>query len=176
MGLFSRKPKPLNINPDISAENKRKMRGLFDAVVEDGSTYRILYAGTSNSTFSRGLVYDTRTTTFHYLIVGYRESDFCVVVIEIDREIENHGAASFIRIEEIQATNYYPKLCQAWLIYKKGHEEYGVKLEIGDCSADSMYGMRNIDQHEEREDFLNFLERYTEALRVKGFRIKPWKR
>ncbi len=51
-----------------------------------------------------------------------------------------------------------------------------MKLEIKDCSATSMYGMRNIDQREEREDFLNFLEKYTDALREKGFKIKPWKR
>lgn len=176
MGLFSKKPKQLNIDPDISAKNKRKMRELFDSLVEDGNTYRIIHAGTSESTFSRGLVYNTRTTTFHCLIVGYRESDFRVAVIEIDREIEGHGIPTFVEIEEIESTNYYPKLHQAWLIYKKGHEDYGVKLEIGDCSANSTYGMRNIDQHEEREDFLNFLERYTDALRAKGFKIKPWKR
>lgn len=176
MGLFSKKPKPLSIDPDISAENKRKMREMFNELVEDGDSYHVIYAGTSDSTFSRGLVYDTTTTTFHYLIVGYRESDFRVAVIEIGREIKSHGTPCFVEIDEIRETNYYPKLYQAWLIYKKGHEQYGVKLEIGDCSANSAYGMRNIDQHEEREDFLNFLEKYTDALRAKGFKIKAWKR
>lgn len=176
MGLFSKKPKALNIDPNISASNKRKMREMFHELVEDGDTYHVIYAGTSDSTFSRGLVVDTRTTTFHYLIVGYRESDFRVAVIEIDREIENHGTPCFVEIDEIASTSYYPKLYQAWLIYKKGSEKYGVKLEIGDCSADSLYGMRNIDQHEEREDFLNFLEKYTDALRSKGFKVKAWKR
>lgn len=176
MGLFSKKPKQLNIDPEISAKNKRKMREMFNGLVEDGDTYHVIYAGTSDSTFSRGLVVDTTTTTFHYLIVGYRESDFRVVIIEIDREIESHGTPCFVEIDEIASTNYYLKLCQAWLIYKKGHEGYGVKLEIGDCSANSVYGMRNIDQHEEREDFLNFLEKYTDALRARGFKVKGWKR
>lgn len=176
MGLFSKKPKPLHIDPAVSADKKRRMREMFNGLVEDGDTYRLIYAGTSDSTFSRGLVVDTTTTTFHYLIIGYRESDFRVAVIEIDREIENHGTPCFVEIDEIESTDYYRKLHQAWLIYKKGQEGYGIKMEIGDCSAESLYGMRNIDQKEEREDFLNFLEKYTDALRAKGYKMKAWKR
>ncbi len=176
MGLFSKKQKPLMINEQISAQKKQKMREIFNALEEDGDTYRILYAGTSDTYFSRGFYIDTRTTTFHNLIVGYRESDFRVVVIEIDREMENNGEPCYVEIEDMESTNYYPKLHQAWLIYKKGHGSYGVKLEIGDCPSNSMYGMRDIDQKEEREDFLNFLEKYTDALREKGFKIKQWKR
>lgn len=176
MGLFSKKPKPLNVVAEISVQNKQKMRAMFNSVVEDGDTYRIIYAGSSDASFSKGFYIDTMTTTFHYLIVGYRESDFRVVVMEIDREITRHGDPCYVEMKDIESTDYYPKLCQAWLIYKKGVGQYGVKLDIKDCSATSMYGMRNIDQREEREDFLNFLEKYTDALREKGFKIKPWKR
>ncbi len=175
MGLFSKKSKQIDIIPEASQENKRKMREMFDASVEDAGSYRILHAGSSDQTFTRGLVSDTRTTTFHQFILGYRESDYQVVILEIDPAIRQHGEPFYIAIDEIKETNYYPKYHQAWLIYRDG-PQYGVKLEIGDCSSTSAYGMRNVEQSKEREAFLDFLEKYTDELRRRGYKIKPWKR
>lgn len=175
MGLFSKKPKQVMIDHAASEENKRKMREIFDFAVEDAKSYQIIHASSSEQSFDKGFIFDTTTTTFHNFIIGYRESDFQVVVLEIDREIQKHGEPFYIKIDEIKETCYYPKLCQAWLIFKE-NSIYGVEMNISDGSSTSAYGMRNVDQAAEREAFLDFLEKYTNELRKKGYKIKPWKR
>ncbi len=175
MGLFSKKPKEIVIDLNASEENKRKMREMFSSVIEDADTYHIIHASNSDQTFDRGFFIDTRITTFHNFIMGYRESDFQVVLLEIDLEIKKHAEPFYVSINEIKETNYYPKLCQAWLIYKDG-PVYGIKMEIDDVSSTSKYGMHNISQSEEREDFLNFLEKYTDELQRRGFKFKRFKR
>lgn len=120
---------------------------------------------------------DTRITTFFHYIVGYRDDDYSVVVVEIDRDLTQFSEPNYIKMNEIKATNYYKKLYQAWFIYKDGvSTSHGVELIINDTPATSKFGIPNISQEFERENFLDFLERYTERLRQMGFKIKKWKR
>lgn len=176
MGLFSKKKERV-IDMEKSAENKKKLRALFNQAVEDGDTYKILYAGASESVIDRGLVVDTRISTFYNYVVGYREYDYNVAVVEVDRDMTMFSEPNYVRIDEIKETNYYKKICQAWFIYKdKASSRYGVKLEIDDQSSTSKFGIPNISQEFERENFLDFMERYTEHLRQMGFKIKKWTR
>lgn len=175
MGLFSKKAKTLVYDPQISEENKQKIRGLFNDAVEDGDTYELLYGTSSSAQIEKGFYIDKMTTTFYFYILGWRETDNCVAVVEIDSEATRHGEAFYITMDQIKATNYYPKQQQAWFIYKSG-SQYGSGFRISDCSAQTMYGLKHLCQAEERERFLDFFERYTEKLFQAGFKFKKWKR
>ena len=60
--------------------------------------------------------------------------------------------------------------------YKKGYESYGELLDIGDTSRKTLYGPKNINQPEEREKFLDFLEEFRSILEEKGYKLDKWKR
>lgn len=175
MGLFKKEAQP-GIDMEQSAANKKRFRELFNDAVPEGDTYNILYGSSSKSQINKGFVVDTRVTTFYYYILGYRESDNRVAVLQIDRDITQHSEPEFISIQEVKETSYYKKLHQIWFIYKDSNRGYGVGLNIGDGSATSLYGIRNVAQEAEREQFLDFFERYTEQLRQMGCKIKKWKR
>jgi len=173
MGLFFRK-KP-RYDEEISTENKKRLREIFNDAVPDGESYRILYAGATDQAFSRGLLADARATTFHNYIVGYRREDFEVVIVEIDRAMIQYAEPLYIDIDEIKETKYNRKIRQAWFVYKNG-PAYGIKIEINDSDADTRYMIPNLHQEKERELFLNFFERYTNILRKRGYTIPHWKR
>ncbi len=176
MGLFSSKPKKPKIDMVKCEANKKRLREIFNQVVEDGDSYKIIYAWAADSQYSSGILLDTRTTTYSNFVVGHRETDYKVVVIEIDMAMEQFGEPLYITMDEVIGTDYYRKIYQAWFIYAKNKGSYGVKLVISDNLAGSPYTVPNLEQSEEREQFLDFLERYSDKLREKGFKVIRWKR
>ena len=76
MGLFFKKTS--KFDEEISTENKKRLREIFNDAVSEGESYRILYAGATDQAFRKGLIADTKATTFHNYIVGYRREDFQV--------------------------------------------------------------------------------------------------
>ena len=173
MGLFFKKTS--KFDEEISTENKKRLREIFNDAVSEGESYRILYAGATDQAFRKGLIADTKATTFHNYIVGYRREDFQVVILEIDRAMIQYAEPLYIDIDEIKETNYYRKTRQAWFVYKNG-PAYGIKIEIGDSDANARYTIPNLHQEKERELFLNFFERYTNVLRKRAYSIDRWKR
>ena len=173
MGLFFKKTS--KFDEEISTENKKRLREIFNDAVSEGESYRILYAGATDQAFRKGLIADTKATTFHNYIVGYRREDFQVVILDIDRAMIQYAEPLYIDIDEIKETNYYRKTRQAWFVYKNG-PAYGIKIEIGDSDANARYTIPNLHQEKERELFLNFFERYTNVLRKRGYSIDRWKR
>lgn len=177
MGLFSKKPKKVEIDLEKSNENKKKMREIFNNEVEDGDTYKIIHAGSSDSSLNKGLILDTRVTTFHNFIVGYRQSDFSLAIIEVNQQMTQHSEPNYVDIDEIKGTNYYPKQEQAWFIYLDSSlNGYGLKFGIHDNPDNAPYMTPSINQTSEREEFLDFLEAYTKELNEMGFKTEKWKR
>lgn len=173
MGLFKKKEPVFNL--ENVERNKKKMRELFNDAVEDGDSYRILYAGGSESQYNQ--LTQVRTSRFFNYVVGYREEGYDVVVLSVDRDLSTHGMPMHIDINTVKETSYYKKLNQAWFIYQDSDTYgYGTKLEIGDCQSTAVYATPDIKQEEEREAFLDFFEKYTEHLRAMGHKIKTWKR
>ena len=176
MGLFSKKPKvPEYDSADCEAKKKR-LREIFNETVEDGDSYEVLYASMNSSKFERGFVFNTNTTTFYYYVLGYRRSDFRVMLIQVDSTLENHSEAVPIDMDSVVNVSYDPKISKACLQYRKGYGSYGELLDIGGTSSKTMYGPKNIYQPEERERFLDFLETFRSHLEQKGYKLDKWKR
>ena len=70
MGFFGKLFKGPEIDMEKSDANARRMRELFDGVVEDGGDYRLIFGYTEDvSRFSYGLVHGSKTRIGN-LIVG----------------------------------------------------------------------------------------------------------
>jgi len=176
MGLFSRKPKAPEYDPADCEAKKKRLREIFNETLEDGDSYEILYASMSSSKFERGFVFNTNTTTFYFYILGYRRSDFSVVLIQVDSALENHTEALTIDMDSVVNVSYNPKVSQACLKYRKDYGSFGELLNIGGSSSKTLYGPKNIHQPEEREKFLDFLEAFRAQLEQKGYKLDKWTR
>jgi hypothetical protein len=165
MGLFKRKPK---FYPEQGEANKKKMREIFNEVVEDGEGYQILRGGYSNSQIEGGIYIDTRVTTYMNYIIGYRKSDFSIVAVEVNKELTQFSEPFFIQIKEIKYTDYTPKHNLLCLMYKdktyQGKKMYMFAFSFGDTDAKSPFMVPNIQQQEERDKFVEFLKKYNGCL------------
>lgn len=178
MGLFSKKKKELL--PEYDKEDcelkKKRMREIFNKTVENGDSYDILYAYMTSSKFEHGFVFDTNTTSFYYYIVGYRKSDFNVVLIQVDSNLGDYSEACPIDMSKVVNVSYNSKYQQLCFIYEKGSREYGELLNISGTDSKTLYGPKNIYQVEEREKFLDFAEDFRTHLQEKGYKLEKWKR
>ncbi len=176
MGLFSKKTKA-PIYDAVDCENKKKrMREIFNETLSDGNSYDILYAYMTSSKFERGFVFDTNTTSFYYYIVGYRLSDYSLVLVQVDQDLKEHSEAYFVDMSKVVNVSYNPKYYQLCFVYEKGSREYGELLKIEGTSSKTLYGPKNIYQPEEIEKFLDFAEAFRSDLEQKGYKLEKWKR
>lgn len=176
MGLFSKKPKAPEYDPADCEAKKKRLREIFNEAVEDGDSYEVLYASMNSSKYERGFVFDTNTTTFYYYVMGYRRSDFSIVLVQVDSALENRSEAIPIDMDSVVNVSYDPKITKACLKYRKDYGSYGELLGIGGTGGKTMYGPKNIHQPEERERFLDFLEAFRARLEQKGYKLDKWKR
>ncbi len=176
MGLFSKKPKELVYNEVECRRKKERLREMFNEAVEDGDSYKLLHISETTTKFERGFVFDTNTTTYYHYILGYRESDDSIVLVQIDRELSQHSEAVPIDMDKVAQAHYNPKYAQASLIYKKGSKGYGEVMNIGDTGSKTVAGIPDMVQGEEREQFLDYLEGLRSRLEQKGYKQEKWKR
>lgn len=176
MGLFKKKVKEGEYDREESEIKKKRMREIFDKVVDYGDSYEILYAYMTTSKVSKRLLFDTNTTIFYYYIVGYRLSDFALILVQVDKNLEEFSGAYHVETEKIVNVSYTPKIQQLSFIYEKGYDEYGEILNIGSTSKKTIYGPKNIYQPEEGDKFLDFAEAFRENLSSRGFKLGKWKR
>lgn len=176
MGLFSKKPKELVYDAAECQRKKDRMRQIFQEVVADADSYKIIHATQTTSKFEQGFVFDTNTTTFYHYIVGYRRSDSSILMIEVDRELTQHSDAAAIDMDAVESVSYEPKIQQAFLRYHKKYGPYGEMFNIDDTGSKTVCGIADLVQKEEREDFLDFLEELRGRLEQAGHKQERWKR
>lgn len=176
MGLFSRKPKEVEYDAAKCQQKKAIMRKMWNEAVEDGDSYEILHASQTSSKFERGWIFDTNTTTFYHYIVGYRKSDNKVGMVQVDRELTQHTEPFYVDMSAVVGVSYYPKLEQAWLLYRKDYGNYGEQFDMKDTGSRTMAGIADMVQKEEREKFLDFLEELRSRLEKEGYKQEKWKR
>lgn len=164
MGLFTKKPKKPEYDAADCEVKKKRLREIFNEAVKDGDTYEVMYAYMSTTKFERGFVIDTNTTSFFYYIVGFRQSDFDLVLVQIDAAMQEHTEPFYVDMDNIENVSYDPKIHQLCFKYKKGSKDYGELLNIGGTSSKTIYGPKNIHQPDEIEKMLNFAEAFRAKL------------
>ena len=123
MGLFSKLFKGPQIDMEKSNANAKKMRALFNHVVENGDGYRLNFGSTEDeSRFNYAFVHGSKTKIGN-LIVGWNEDSQTIVVVPTVPDLSGCGDPTFYRRSEILKAyrNKYPT--DAFVIYpdKKGY-------------------------------------------------------
>ena len=123
MGLFSKLFKGPEIDMEKSNANAKKMRALFNQVVEDGDNYRLIFGYTEDvSRFNYGFVHGSKTKIGN-LIVGWNAASQTIVVVPPGPDLPGCGDPTYYRRSEILKAyrNKYPT--EAFIIYpdKKGY-------------------------------------------------------
>ncbi len=123
MGFFSKLFKGPEVDMEKSNANAKKMRLLFNQVVENGDDYRLIYGYTEDvARFNYGFVHGSKTKIGN-LIVGWNEANQTIVVVPTVPDLSGCGDPTYYRRSEILKAyrNKYPT--DAFIIYpdKKGY-------------------------------------------------------
>ncbi|SCJ45633.1 Uncharacterised protein [uncultured Flavonifractor sp.] len=123
MGFFSKLFKGPEIDMEKSRANAQKMRRLFNQVVENGDSYKLVYGYTEDvSRFNYGFVHGSKTKIGN-LIVGWNEESETIVVVPTVPDLSGCGDPTWYRRSEILKAyrNKYPT--DAFVIYpdRKGY-------------------------------------------------------
>ena len=159
MGFFSKLFKGPEIDMEKSRANAQKMRRLFNQVVENGDSYKLVYGYTEDvSRFNYGFVHGSKTK-IGSLIVGWNEGAETIVVVPTVPDLSGCGDPTWYRRSEILKAyrNKYPT--DAFVIYpdRKGY----IAINAYDCLEDeSLYVY--VSQEQELAEFTAFFtERFA---------------
>ena len=117
MGFFSKLFRGPEIDMEKSNANAKKMRALFNQVVENGDNYRLIFGYTEDvSRFNYGFVHGSKTKIGN-LIVGWDEASQTIVVVPTVPDLSGCGDPTYYRRSEILKAyrNKYPT--DAFIIY-----------------------------------------------------------
>lgn len=123
MGIFGKLFKGPHIDMEKSGANRKKMRTLFNQVVENGDSYQLISGYTEDvSRFNYGLVHGSKSKIGN-LIVGWNEDTETIVAVPTVPDLSGCGDPVYYRRTEIHKAyrNKYPT--DAFIIYpdRKGY-------------------------------------------------------
>ena len=123
MGFFSRLFKGPEVDTEKSGANAKKMRLLFNQVVEKGDDYRLIFGYTEAvSRFNYGFVHGSKTKIGN-LIVGWNGANETIVAVPTVPDLSGCGEPTYYRRSDILKAyrNKYPT--DAFVIYpdRKGY-------------------------------------------------------
>ena len=99
MGWFGKKKE---WDTQKSDANKSRLRELFNGVMEDGDSYSIVYGYGLNIKTSSYILARKTTYTYTSLIIGYRESDMSIALLQTTPELEGCSEAEIFRKDNIK--------------------------------------------------------------------------
>lgn len=117
MGIFGKLFKGPEVDMEKSNANAKKMRELFDQVVEQGPEYELIFGYTEDvSRFNYGFVHGSKTKIGN-LIVGWNEATQTIVAVPTVPDLSGCGEPVYYRRPEILKAyrNKYPT--DAFVIY-----------------------------------------------------------
>ena len=153
MGLFSKLFQGPEIDQAKSDANRKKMRALFNQVVENGDAYQLIFGFTEDvSRFNYGLVRGSKSKIGN-LIVGWDEAAETIVAVPTVPDLSGCGDPVYYRRSEIHKAyrNKYPT--DAFIFYpdRKGY----IGINAYDWLEDeSLYVY--VSQEEELKAFTEF--------------------
>ena len=153
MGFFSKLFKGPEVDMEKSRANAKKMRLLFNQVVEDGDSYRLVYGYTEDvSRFNYGFVHGSKTKIGN-LIVGWREDTQTIVAVPTVPDLSGCGDPTYYRRSEIWKAyrNKYPT--DAFIIYPDKKSYLGINAYDW-LEDESLYVY--VSQEEELAAFTDF--------------------
>lgn len=100
MGFFGFGKKKWDV--EKSDSNKARMRVLFNQAVEDGDSYKVVYGFSLDVRRSNYIVASKVKYEYTSLIIGYRESDMSIVILQTIPELEGASEPEFYKKTDIK--------------------------------------------------------------------------
>lgn len=156
IGLFGfGKKKEFDI--DRSDNNKKIMRELFNGVVEDGDSYDLIYGSSESVKTSSYIIARKTTYEFTSLIIGYRESDMSIVLVQTTPELEGCSEAEYFTKDSIKKAKmtmgFYTIFLEGGIM--AGYVQFTTGIE-----NDEKY-LAYVYQPEEYKKFDDFFKRFS---------------
>ena len=126
MEFFSKLFKAPEIDLGKSEANAKRMRTLFNHVVENGDSFRLIFGYTEDvSRFNYGFVHGSKSRIGN-LIVGWNEPDLTIAVVPTVPDLSGCGNPVYYRRSEILKAyrNKYPT--EAFIIYPDKNGYIGI--------------------------------------------------
>ena len=140
-----------------SDANKSRLRELFNGVMEDGDSYDIVYGYGLNIKNSDYIVARKKTYTYTSLIIGYRETDMSIALLQTTPELEGCSEAEIFRKDNIKkakiATGMYTIYHQGGLM--AGYTQFATLAENDEKFLAYVY------QPEEYDKFDTFFKKFS---------------
>lgn len=153
MGFFGKLFRGPEIDMEKSGANWEKMRALFNQVVENGDSYRLIFGYTEDvSRFNYGFVHGSKTKIGN-LIVGWDEDSQTIVVVPTVPDLSGCGEPTYYRRNQILKAyrNRYPT--EAFIIYPDKKSYIGINAYDW-LEDESLYVY--VEQERELADFTEF--------------------
>lgn len=157
MGLFSFGKKK-EINHAQSDSNKKKLRELFNGVVDDGDSYDIVYGYGLNIKNSNYVL--ARKTIYEYtsLIIGYRQKDMTIALVQTTPELDGCSEAEFFQQNSIKKAKIVTGM---YTIYHQGGFMAGY-TQFATLEENDEKFLAYIHQPEEHQKFVDFFKDFAQ--------------
>lgn len=153
MSLFRKKKWDI----ERSEQSKYLIRQLFNQAMPDGDTWKIVYGYGLNIKTSDYIIARKTTYTYTSLIIGYRESDMSIALLQTTPELEGCSEAEIFTRDSIKkakiSTGMYTIYHQGGIM--AGYTQFATLPENDEDYLAYMY------QPEEHEDFAKFYKRFS---------------
>ena len=153
MGLFGKLFAGPQVDMAKSDANRKKMRELFNEVVENGQDYKLIFGFTEDiGWFNYGFVHGSKTKIGN-LIVGWNDNSQTIVVVPTVQDLSGCGDATFYRRNEIRKAYQSKYPTDAFIIYpdRKGY----IGINVCDWLEDEKLYVY-VSQEEEVKEFTDF--------------------
>ena len=122
MGLFKNLFKGPQIDMEKSEANAKKMRALFNQMVEEGDAYRLIFGYSEDvSRFNFGFVHGSKTKIGNF-IVGWNEGTQTIAVVPTIPDLSQCGEPVYYRRSDIQKAYRSKYPADAFVIYANKKE------------------------------------------------------
>lgn len=152
-GLFKKKEWDI----EKSDENKKRIKALFNKVMKDGDSWNVVYGYSTDIKSSNYIL--ARKTTYEYtsLIIGYRESDMSIALIQTTPELDGCSDPEIFAKDGIKKAGM---IFGEYVIYHQGGMMTGYSKFAVDDGCDEDY-LAYIYQPEEYQKFDAFFKEYS---------------
>lgn len=140
-----------------SEQNKARIRELFNSVVSDGDSWKVLYGYTEDVKNMDYLLARKTTYTFGSLIIGYRESDMSIALVQTTPELEDCSEAKIFSKNAIKKAKMAVGM---YTIYHQGGMMAGYTQFAAIAENDEKY-LAYMYQPDEFKSFDDFFKKFS---------------
>ncbi|MDY3052540.1 MAG: hypothetical protein SOR89_05145 [Ndongobacter sp.] len=140
-----------------SDANKSRLKALFNGAVDDGNSWDVLYGYGLNIKNSNYILARKVTYTYTSLIIGYREADMSIALLQTTPELEGCSEAEIFRKASVKKAK---PAAGMYTIYHQGGLMAGYTQFAALAENDEDF-LAYIYQPEEVEKFKEFFQRFS---------------